>query len=818
MRSSFSIKRSARVLLCLSFLAQALGSTSVAVASPPSAIAWTEMGPSQICYSWILCDAWSGRISALAPHPTDPQTLYAGAASGGVWKTTNDGASWTPLFDDQPSLSIGAVALDPNDPNTVYVGTGETVSGGIYGNGLFSSADGGSTWNKLGGDRFDICHIADVVVDPVSSNTIIVAADPTQGLNDGPTPRCQGGVYRSTDRGATWDRVIDSPGTGDQLVDRNDSGPSDLIATSGPIYAAIGGDGVYQSPDGGASWNRTSSGLPQNDQGRIELAISSLNANVMYAAVADSYKVRNPNDGGLLGIFKTTDGGTNWVQQGSPGRMCDTSCLYHMSIAVDPVDPETIYVGGLLLVKSINGGASYSDVMPTSGSVPHVDHQVLKFDSANRLLDGTDGGIFRTPDGGASFAQLNSDLRTAQIYPGISGSTSTRFLGGTQDNGSIVYQGGSMWRISILGDGGFTAVDPTNSMIVYSSSYEQIFKSTEGGRNPTRVSTFEMDSGFHLGQHSPLIMDPIDPNVLYAGRSRVWRTTDAGATWQPFSPDFVFPGSPQCCVTAIGLGNNDRSTVYVGRGNGDVEVTTDGGGSWDERSNGLPTRAVSDLIVDPLDARKAYVSFTGYETARVFSTADGGTSWTDVSGNLLQTQVNSLALDSTLVPNVLFAATEHGVYYQRGGLGWAELGPSLPNAVVSDVLFDPATGELIASTYGRGAFVTNVPVDLDSPPEPPPPELHPRDVSLRLVRHLRVRGQLGVQGSAPGCVDTALLQIQRKTSRGWEHVTALETQPDGSFRSRIADRPGRYRAVASETIVGTRQCGAATSPVARHRH
>ncbi|MDQ6703967.1 MAG: hypothetical protein M3Z96_13245 [Pseudomonadota bacterium] len=350
---------------------------------------WKPIGPAPIATS----PTFSGRINSIAIHPFDPKIIFIGAAEGGVWKTVDGGGSWVPLTDRQCSLAMGAIAIDPINPNIVYAGTGEENFSGdsYYGCGVLRSTDGGASWTQLGASTFVFpfgggASISRIVVDPATAGSttttkIYVASSP-YGVPSG--------VYRSTDSGTTWSLVLDGGGVPatDLVVDPK---------TPANVYAALAfgsssSSGVYKSTNGGASWSKLGGGLPAANVGRISLAISRSAPATLYASFSDS------SSGGLLGVFKTTNGGATWTQLAATGASCASQCWYDMYLAVDPTNANTVYFGGFSIYKSTNGGASFANI----GGPIHVDHHAFAFRPTNHnvIYAGSDGGIFRSADAG----------------------------------------------------------------------------------------------------------------------------------------------------------------------------------------------------------------------------------------------------------------------------------------------------------------------------------------------------------------------------------------------------------------------------------
>lgn len=654
----------------------------------PRGATWEFIGPRPIRSEYWSGDAdASGRVVSIAPHPTLSSTIYIGTASGGVWKTTDFGANWTPLTDELSTLNHGAVAVDPQAPDTIYAGTGEytTFSGG---DGLFRSLDGGLNWTRLATAAQVGSNCSKVVIDPTNSNRIYVSGT--------------SGVARSTDGGANWSFVL-AGACSDLVINR---------LTPTILYAGRHGDGIYKSTDGGDSWTRLSTGLPSSDVARIVLAISRSTPATLYAAIVN-------NGAGLRGMYKTTNSGTNWTQLTSTPNFPFPQGWYDCTVAVDPSSPNTVYCGGVFpdyapagIIKTTDGGTTWTDVTrgTTSGQV-HPDIQTIAFSASGTVWVGCDGGVWRSSNGAATWLNSNGNLAITQIYNlALSPSNPNRVIGGTQDNGTVEKQDAALpWPQIVEGDGGFTAYDRVETFRRYTTYvYLTVFR-LEG------TTSFADITGPWGGDPAnfiaPLIMSPNNSRTLLGGTNRIWRTQNAATTasWTDISGAIVGDGG---VVNAIAVAAGADNTIYTGNSEGGVYVTTNAS-TWSRRVSGLPGGQISDLEIDPADPMHAYVAFYNTGGPRVLVTPDWGQHWTDATGNLPGgVSAKTLAVDWRFSPPHLYIGCGSGVWESTdGGATWTKDGTDFPNVNVGDLQIDTGAVTITAGTYGRGAWRKDLPTD-----------------------------------------------------------------------------------------------------------
>src|SRR5437870_5770959 len=736
----------------------------------PGPSAWTSIGPQPINVSssgffpFNGGPSNSGRVAALAVDPRNPDVAFLGAAAGGVWKTIDGGVTWTPLTDQQPSLSTGSIAIDPTNSNIIYVGTGEqNFSGDSYsGAGVLKSTDGGTTWTQQGANVFigpgggsfsssrldGGAHIGAIVVDPLSPvNQHIVLA----GVFRFSSPALSG-IYRTTDGGNSWTGPVAgmSGAAGTAIVFHPTS--------SGVVYAALSasGDptlaGVYRSTDHGATWTRmigtAANPFPTTNVGLIDIDLARSTPNTLFALVAKA-------DGtGLLGLWKTTNASSganaDWIQQINTPDFCTSTggsqCFYDLTIRVSPNNANLLFAGGSsgdsqavpfnarALFRSTNSGANWFSVANGATSSLHVDLHALAFSSnGNRLYIGNDGGVWRSdsPAGRAiDYTNLNATLAITMSYPGhgVHFSDENIMFVGTQDNGTQRYSGAPAWDTVTGGDGTYAAIDPSVPSTVYTTcQFICIFRSITDGTTPASFAfkTNGINPSDRANFVAPLIHDPNIANRIYFGTFRVWLSTDAGENWTAISPDLTTGTSRT--ITSIAVARSDSNVVYVGTTAGSasgsrISKTTNAlagtGSNWtDLTTPALPSgRTVTAVAVDAHDPNVAYATYSAFSgfgdtLGHVFRTTDGGTTWQDISGTganaLPNVPVNDILLDDAIP--AAYVATDVGVFRTaNASLGtntvWTPV-PGLPRIVVLSLNARGRSRIVRASTSGRGTWI-----------------------------------------------------------------------------------------------------------------
>ena len=681
----------------------------------------------------------SGRVMSIAMNPKNKFEYYVGVASGGVWKTVNDGTTWTPVFDGEGSYSIGWVTLDPNDSSVVWVGSGESNSqrSVAWGDGIYRSEDGGKSWNNLGLKKSD--HIGRVVIDPRDSKVVYVAAEgPLWG------PAGDRGLYKTTDGGKNWKAVLTiSENTGVNDVAMDPSNPDILYAAAYQrrrhVFTLIDGgpeSAIYKSTDAGATWNKVSSGLPSVDMGRIGLAVSPADPNVVYAAVEAA--------DGKGGIFRSDDKGATWDKRNE----FDAGAMYYARVVPDPKNVDRIFVMNVDLRESLDGGKTLHKVSEVNH---HGDNHAIWIDpdDTKHWLLGSDGGMYETWDNAKSW-EFKANLPTVQFYD-VAVDNALPFYnvcGGTQDNFSWCGPSrtrnlngimNSDWYVTTGGDGFRSQVDPVDPNTVYSESQYGVlvrYDKPTGQELVLQPLEGKDEPPLRWNWDSPVIISPHSHTRLYFAANKLFRSDDRGDTWKAISgdltrqidrnklpvmgkvwgPDAVAKNASTSFygnIVALSESPKKEGLLYVGTDDGLIQVSSDGGGSWtkDEKFPSVPENTyVSRLAASNHDANTVYAAFENHKNEDfkpyLLKSTDAGKTWTSIAADLPENGPVLAFAEDPVNANLLFAGTEFGAFFTvDGGAHWVKLKGGLPTIAVRDMVIQAREGDLVIATFGRGFYV-----------------------------------------------------------------------------------------------------------------
>lgn len=623
-----------------------------------------------------------GRINVISFDPSNSNTIYLGAAGGGVWKTTNGGTNWTDVTSSIPVTSIADIAIDPLNTNIVYIATGDGYGyeatwqsdndfwGGVYSAGVLKSTDGGLSWSATGLSYLQNNKevVQRLIIHPTNPQILLAAT--------------RGGIYRTSDGGTSWS-LVEAAHCFD--MEFNTANPN-------TIYAG-GNQDILQSTDAGVTWTVLKNNLC--GAGRISIETTAANPLVIYALCVNGT------------LSRSADGGTTWVTKSSPSGAATFYGYYDLVLECADANADILLAGGLYVAKSTNGGTSWQTISSwspyTASNYVHADNHDLEFlpGSTQTIFSGNDGGLFKSTNQGTNWSDLSAGLRVAQIYRLSTSATNPSIVySGWQDNGSNRWNGTTYTQV-YGADGMETIVDYTNSNIVFiETQYGSIYKSTNGGSSFSYVAP---SSGAWVTSY---IMDPVDHNKMYAGYSTLYKSTNNGSNWSVLASNLY--GGNYC--TAIAVAPSNTNYIYTSS-LGLMKKTTNGAAPFTDITSGLPVASagINYIAVSNVDPNKVWVAFSGYSSGnKVYYSSNAGSTWNNVSGTLPNIPVNTIVFENGSA-NRVYVGTDIGVYYRDDNTtDWVFFNDGLPNVMIHELEINYTSGKLVAATYGRGIWESDL--------------------------------------------------------------------------------------------------------------
>lgn len=643
---------------------------------------WESLGPvtSQGGYFGI------GRINCVAFHPSDANQLWVGSPGGGLWKSIDGGDNWFTTFDQNTVLGVSSIVIQSDNPNILYIATGDGDGFDTFSTGVLKSTDGGNTWQTTG-LNWNVSQnrvIRRLIISPDDANILLAATS--------------NGLYRTVNGGNSWSQIL--TGNFYDVKANPDAGSQ--------IFYAATGSGIWRSVDSGSSFQsvQTVSG-----SGRIALGVSSDNTNYVYALCS------NASNNGFLGLYRSTSSGAsssfvlranspNLLGWQSNGSDTGGQGWYDLSLAIDPLNANIVYVGGVNTWKSTNGGTSWTLRSHWSGAngvqTVHADKHCFEWQNNTTLWEGNDGGIYKSTNGGVNWTDKSDGLVISQMYRMEVSEQDMQLIAGLQDNGTKIRDNDGDFTVRIGGDGMDCAIRHDNQSVLYGSVYfGTFFRSTNGGDSFNEITNTISDEGAWV---TPFAIDPTNTQTIYMGTYRVWRSTNQGTNWTAISPTLT--GNTNNKLDYLHISPSNNSVIYAGRNNA-LYRTTNGGANWSTMT--VPGNNVRELAIHPNDPNTIWAIRSNYSNGnKVYQSTNGGASWTNISSNLPNLPVNCIIYQIGS-NNGLYIGMDVGVYYKNDTLSsWVLFSNNLPNVEVTDLKIKYSSQEIYAATYGRGVWKSHL--------------------------------------------------------------------------------------------------------------
>ena len=685
----------------------------------------------------------SGRIADIAIHPNNENIWYVAVGSGGVWMTDNAGTTWKPIFDSQPVYSIGSVTIDPSNPSIIWVGSGENVGGRHvgYGDGVYKSTDGGKSWKNMGLKKSE--HISEIIVHPDDSNVVYVASQGPLWSSGGDR-----GLFKTTDGGKTWNKILGgSEWTGVTDIMMDSRHPNIIYAATWDRHRTVAaymgggpGSGIHRSDDNGNTWKKLSNGIPKSNLGKIGIAMSYQDNDVVYAAIE--------TDRTKGGVYKSVNRGESWTKM-SNTVSGGTGPHYYQELYTSPHKFDRLYLMNVQILTSDDGGKNFREL--EGRRQKHSDHHAIAFKDSDPdyIMVGTDAGIYESFDLAKNWHYF-LNLPLTQFYKVAVNNAEPFYhiFGGTQDNGSA---GGPSatdeaagitnrdWYKTLFADGHQSATDPVYNNIIYATTQEGRFHRIDletGEQVFVQPQALEGDPHERYNWDTPILVSPHDPARIYIGSYRVWQSDNRGDSWSPISGDLtrnenrielpimgrkqswdnawdVKAMSQYNTITSLSESPVQEGIIWAGTDDGFIQVTSNGGESWKSipvTKLGLPERSfVNDIKADLFDSNTVYVSLDNHKegdlSPYLFKSSDLGESWESISNNIPDNTLVWRFVQDHVKKDLFFLATEFGIYTSlNGGNSWQKLGGT-PTISFRDIVIQERENDLVGASFGRGFFV-----------------------------------------------------------------------------------------------------------------